>query len=1051
MTIRGIRPEQLSSGQSAALAALAAGQSVIIEAPARSGKTTLALEAALRAGQGRLGAAGGACPDAREGLAAGLQAPVIVVPTRARRALLEDSAWLPLLRGTHPIHTPAALAFAICNRWRTKRAEPLPPLTLRTGADEDALLADLIAATPGAPFPPEVLDTEALRLEARNLLARCGDFGVTPDRLRAWGREVGLPAWQWAADVLQAYQAPALTVDSARSQDLAAELLATWDQDREAAGVGVPRPSYPLVIVDDVQDMTGATVRLLAALHAAGSQLLILSAQNVAVDVHRGALPHAAQQLAEALDGPVTRLRWGPDEAVATPRPPVDVHLYASSFDEGAGIAGQLQRLHLFEGVPYAEMAVIVRARQSLAPLAGALRAAGVRVDATAQRFAPMRQPLVRALIDLVTEAPALTGEDEAARREACERILGGVLVSIDPLDLVRLARRVRAEAGATSLYDTPGSADLVDLVAHPEAAAVLAQAYATDLLAPTAAKVALAADLAERARQVGDHTPLEGLWQLWKAAGCADTWCDQALRGSQSAHEHLDAALALFRLADFWMQRHPGLPLKDFADYVSRLDVPLDTVAPEGQRAGGVALLTPSQAAGRTYRVVVVAALSEGQWPNLTIRDTALRSDLLVDLATGRCAGTVSRDLQVARDATARDERRMFDLAASRATERLILTSPSDADHAPSRYLIAAWRAGTGRGTDPTQTLPALSLPEHPLSARGLAAELRRRLLLSHRLVDALALLGAAGEAAALPSTWTGLAGTPAERARWFTSTHPVYPPSRHLGLSPSKVGQLMTCPLRWILTSQGGQTPVDSHRAIGLAIHTLAEEYQPDLTLADMHERAEELWQDLGPTDGYQAALEKQRFDARVEALYTFLSARHAPADVEHRVSQKLAGDRRATISGSIDRLEYGDDGPHVYDFKTSSSVPSVPEAAVNPQMLAYQAAVAGGGHVPSGATLVYLTGERSASGVAKLTRRKQDGLAAAGPKDLPDWAAGCDPEAVAQPGGMGVLAEHLLATSCERARSATFPAYPNPGCGMCPVHTSCPLQPRGERSLP
>lgn len=1038
-------PEQLTPAQEAVIEALEQGSSVVVEAPARSGKTTLALAAAAHF----------TTPSGPE------DQPVILVPTRRRRVLVEDSLWRLSLRRPYPVLTPAALAFAILQTWRGERADPLAPLTLLTGADEDALLADILRTVPGAPLPAEALETEVVRVQVRNLCARCGDFGITPEQLRAWGREGGIGEWAWAADVLAAYLAPRESVDASRSVDLARSVLQRWHLDAGDLGVGAPCPSFPLVIVDDMQDMTGATGRLLADLHAQGSQLLVLSSRDVAVDVHRGGLPTGASDLVAQLGSTarVQQVRWTPDDAATRPEADVDVRVYASAFDEGAGIAATLQRRHLFDGIAYSDMAVIVRSGAMIDPLARALGARGVATEVPARRQAPAAQPLTRALLDLVVFGPDLGAEapadpaDAERIHTAARDVLGSVLVGLTDLDIFRLARYVRgSEANANTPISAAGVGDLLRFLASPAQASVLAEraGQADHLLLAPARRVHAAATLLECARACRDRQPLEGLWELWQHTGVAPEWTQQALSGSTSAHELLDEAVVLFREADFWTQRHLGGTLAQFATYLSELRVPLDTVAVEAQRVAGVSLLTPSQAAGRSFDTVVIAGLNDGVWPNLTLRDSLVRTDFLIDCATGRAdpAKPNPTGMRLAREATARDERRMFDLARSRARARLVLTGVDDPDHTPSRYLIAQWaatpagRASQARG----QTGPSLSQPEPPLSARALAGQLRRELIASQRLIDALTLLGAAGESAALPETWTGLAGGESASAQWATSHTPIYPPGSALRLSPSTIASLNTCPLRWMLTSQGATTPSDSPRNAGLIIHQLAQEFPDGGTLADLQARAEELWeQQGGGAATYSMAKAKADLDGKVAALHTFLSTRSARAEVEKPVSAHLSGDDATRISGVIDRLEHGDDGPYVVDFKSGSPIPSKVATQVDPQLLAYQKVLQLRGDDPAGAALVYLT--KDGKPVARVQKSLSQALPA---QAIPEGAPAEVAAAALEPGGVGAWADHLMTSAATAARQATVVAQRNPGCDRCPVQTSCPLTDRGERTL-
>ncbi|MDU0969158.1 MAG: PD-(D/E)XK nuclease family protein [Actinomycetaceae bacterium] len=1038
-------------------AQLRQGTSVVVHTPTRSGKTTLAAQVAVLLGQ-----------QAPADLA-----PIILVPTRRRRDLLERRSERLQMRAPHPIHTPASLAFSVLTQWATQRALPQPAPTLLTGADQDAVVAQLLADhAADSPFPPESLTSDAFRLELRNLFARCGDFGVGSGELAQWGRDFGVDAWAWVAPMLAEYDAMGPQLDTERCQDAASRVLADWDRRAKEEGVGAPRPEFPYVIVDDMQDMTGATSRLLAQLHALGSRLLVFTSPEQAVDVHRGARPDGAHDLVQTLQnngGDVSSVTWSPEQApVAAPQPERSVFCYATAFDQAQGVANLLQRRHLFDGVDYADMAVIVRENGMIAPFARYLERGGVRVDASSRRMAPMGQPITRALIDLVTVAPLIAaqapggaaGEADQQQEEqpnqrqvadAVHDVLTSVVVGLSGLDISRLARAYVAGLGEDiQSWSVPGVADLVPLVASPQAAQTFVE-HADAQVADAAARLALAARLLDVASTAASQPPLEGLWALWDATGLAQPWREQALAGDRQANDDLDDAVSLFRFADFWTQRNPGLPLRDFAAYVAELAVPVDTVAPAAQRVGGVALLTPSQAAGRTFDTVVIASLHEDVWPNLAVRDSALRADLLADIATGRVSpeGGAHSDPLVARDATARDERRMFTLARSRATSRLILTAVDGPDSQPSRYLYAQWRdLPAGKQTIAAgQTRIPITRPEHPLTARALAGEMRRQLIRAQRLVDGLTLLASAGEEAAIPRRWTGMSGGPAERTAWPTSTAPVYPPERRLRVSPSKISSVLDCPLMWFLQSTGGSGPGSDSQTMGSIVHKVAEEYQAGDTADDMVDKALGLWYQSQGSRGYAARQQADKLTHRIRALHDFLSTRSAPAAVETEITHSLDAGGKTLVHGYIDRIEYGDDGPQIFDFKTGASPVSYDAAAAHPQLLAYQLALSALEGDTAGASLIYLTGEKDTA----EKPRSQPGLAQAleeeqVPAGLPDDVR----QAVTEPGGVGVLAKYYVAEAVSRFRSDQLPATTGKACDHCPVRTSCPAVVEGERTL-
>ena len=115
-----------------------------------------------------------------------------------------------------------------------------------------------------------------------------------------------------------------------------------------------------------------------------------------------------------------------------------------------------------------------------------------------------------------------------------------------------------------------------------------------------------------------------QGLWTIWNESGLAPILRETALEDSsrgRAASEDLDGVLALFRKADLWEQeRGDGLSTQvdavTFAREILSQGVATDPLVPRGLSEAGVWVVTPAQAAGREWDLVVVAGLSEGAWP---------------------------------------------------------------------------------------------------------------------------------------------------------------------------------------------------------------------------------------------------------------------------------------------------------------------------------------------------------------------------------------------------------------------------------------------------
>jgi len=296
----------LDPDQRAVVDAVVAGRSaalLVLGAPG-TGKTTVAVEAVVAA------------------MAAGDLAPedvLVLAASRRAAAELRDrlSARLRLTSGQTMVRTAPAAAFAVLRARAALLGDPPP--TLISGPEQDLLLAELLAGHAEgegaaiewpAAIPPEALGLRAFRDELRDLLMRAAERGLMPVDLAELGARHDRPAWVAAAGLYQEYLDVTLLRagtpdmgarhDPAVVVDEASEALLAWDDEVAAA----PRPRWRLVVVDDHQESTAATARLLRVLADDGSRLLLLGDPDVAVQGFRGASPALVARATVDGDGP---------------------------------------------------------------------------------------------------------------------------------------------------------------------------------------------------------------------------------------------------------------------------------------------------------------------------------------------------------------------------------------------------------------------------------------------------------------------------------------------------------------------------------------------------------------------------------------------------------------------------------------------------------------------------------------------------------------------------------------------------------------------------
>jgi len=129
---------------------------------------------------------------------------------------------------------------------------------------------------------------------------------------------------------------------------------------------------------------------------------------------------------------------------------------------------------------------------------------------------------------------------------------------------------------------------------------------------------------------------------------------------------------------------------------------------------------------------------------------------------------------------------------------------------------------------------------------------------------------------------------------------------------------------------------------------------------------------------------------------------------------------------LVGRPDRLERDADGRLVVvDLKTTTTKPTAEQVQSHPQLGVYQVAVDHGGFGAderSGGAALVQAGDKTKS----YSEQTQRPLAEA---EDPQWA------------------ETLVRETADGMAGAEFAATINPGCGYCPVQSSCPAQLAGR----
>ncbi|MFF7563966.1 UvrD-helicase domain-containing protein [Streptomyces pseudovenezuelae] len=1048
------------------------------------------------------------------------------------------------------------------------------PLRLLSGPEQDVTVRELLAGQPDLErlglahvrWPDDLracLTTRGFADEVRAVLARSRELGLGPGALDAFARRIGRPDWRAAAAFLAEYLD---VLDLQGVLDYAelvhrAVLLARRPEVAERLAA-----QYDAVFVDEYQDTDPAQVRLLQALAGGGRTLVAFGDPDQSIYAFRGAdvngildFPYAFPR-ADGRTAPVevlrTSRRSGADLLAATrlvtQRMPltrlpaekvrahrelapvrdggrVEVFTYPTPGTELDNIADILRRAHLEDGVPWGEMAVLVRAGSRTIPtVRRALTAAGVPLDIDGDdlplRHEPAVAPLLTALRAVATaeaagsaagleevgpdedaapgERPPVGGAasegspsvedaasaglslvegaaseeppsvedavpvepspvedavpvepspvEEAASEESPSdsgappseitwldtetalTLLASPLAGMDAADLRRLGRALRdEERAAGNALPPPSDVLLARALAEPERLAVHDPAYArgAQRLGALLGKA--------RERLANGGSAEEALWDLWEGTPWPGRLERAARRGGaagRNADRDLDAVCALFATAARAEERTGGRGALNFLEEIDAEDIAADTLTRRAVRLDAVRLMTAHRSKGLEWRLVVVAGVQEGLWPDLRRRGSLLEADRI---------GRDGLAEPLTPGALLAEERRLFYVAATRARERLVVTAvkaPADDGDQPSRFL-------TELGVEPKDVT---GRPRRPLSVAALVAELRAttvdprvsdtlREAAARRLARLAALADEDGRPlvpSAHPYRWWGMFEPTESKVPLRNRDQPVV-------LSGSALDQLAnTCALQWFLGREvKADAPATVAQGFGNVVHVLADEVASGHTPADLAvlmERLDSVWNALAFDAPWKSAQEKE--NARV-ALERFLKwhvmdrTGRTPVASEHDFDVTLeAGEVEVRIRGQMDRVETDAEGrAYVVDFKTGKQPVSSAEVEHHPQLAVYQLAVR------EGAVDEAFDGVRPEPGGAELVQLRQGAPKRDGGETLP--------KVQAQEPLEGEWVGDLLATAAGKVLDERFTPNAGQHCTHCAFRASCSARPEGR----
>lgn len=975
----------------------------------------------------------------------------------------DSTAFEPLARTFH------SLAFSILN---DPVALDESKYLLISGAEQDAFIRELLRNPDnyGAIDWPDdlklALPTRGFAREIRDLILRANERNLSYESLAHLGQQLGEKYWPAAIKFWKSYdEILALryaTIPGApvRIDPSSIIVRAIEKLQNNPTLLAKYRQDFPTIYVDEFQESDASHRALLRLL--ATTDLTIFADGDSAIGRFRGADPETMRDIPDLFSAKVISLNHNyrshsgiadlatataskirtlspgrirpvipPTHSAETPTSspaPIDIRKLASLSDSANYIAQQFRIAHLRHGIAWSDMAIIVRspgAAVSALTRASALNSVPIDIDSSASALA--ENPIIQSLLviaRIATGALPLHSSHWPIFEDLLRSPLGGA----DSLSLrtMRLAlnKAYHKEIGGSDLA-TDEIKSSVDLILDSLTAPVTYLDWQE--LAPIkrinnlilAAKNSLAAS--------SDISDL--LWAIWSTAkdsddaSLASSLRTSALLGGvrgASADRDLDSVMQLFESARRFSERMPSASPILFIEEIMGETILSDSITAQGDRGDVVTITTVHSAKGREWKYVALIGLQEGIWPNLRQRGSLLGSERLVEAIRTDASSREQLESSAA-SALIDDERRLFHVALSRASDRIIVTGYSAEESEPSLYFeeIFEYVHKTNSDTATPEVLP------RSLTAPALVATLRRELLNSENPSDPqqnfaaslLARLAEEGISAADPKNWWGY--------QELSSVHPIVAPGEELTISPSNLQSFSECQLKWFLEKNGARDSDSSAALIGSALHALASllHTEPDIEFAELENRLANNWKLI---DGSRGWVKEYELKVAADKLKKFFKWHNDNTrellGVEEKFETRIGA---VTLTGTVDRLEIDSDGRvYIVDLKSGASDATRETVQSHLQLAGYQLAIARDGFINikpgtqlGGAELVYLGTSAESASVKTQFAIDVDGV------------------------------EEQIIEMADAMSGATFTATINSRCRMCGVKSICPLQPQGR----
>ena len=917
----------------------------------------------------------------------------------------------PIARTFHSI------AFMILNDPINLESSADKKYVLLSGAEQDAQIRQLLeldAANPAQSNWPQdlipALTTKGFAKELREFIGRATERGSSPEELSKFAKKYDQKYWPAICQFWDRYQnamalRDATTTHSFNRVDPSEIVVLAVDKlESNQRLLQKYQKLFQIIYVDEFQESDRAQRKLLQLL--SGPELVIFADPDSAVGRFRGADP---DNLISDLEQFGIKKKITLDKRLR-PIASQQVALLSSASEEANFIAHQFRSAHLTSKMPWSQMAVIVRSPgPQITALQRAFAMNSIPVEIDAQAASLGDNPAIKPII---TVAQIALGQLKitSSNWDEIELLLKSEFAGADAISI----RQMRIALSKAQKHNPPkSSTDLIlDHLTCPT----------PDLPWEQLTSLKRINDLIKEAKKALSKSPdiSDLLWSIWSNGKnyegelISRVWQQTALAGGNRgmiADQNLDAVITLFEVARRFSERLPEAKPSLFIDQLLGEKILADTITTTAQRGEVVQVMTVHSAKGLEWELVALAGMQEGSWPNLKQRGSLLGSERLVEIFRHGISNIEQLDA-ISAAGLMQDEKRVLNVALTRASKQLFVTAITGEDTQPSSYF---------EKLAPQEI--QLHQSQRSITQPALVAALRRIATVSDKedsqfAARALKTLASNGVKVADPKHWVGVKPVSADL--------PVISPQEQLRISPSSLESFTECGLKWMLEQSGGRDADSTAQVLGSAIHVIAAQLkdQPTLTLDELEGKLKGAWSLIDMNQGWIKDYEYRRAASMLKKFYGWhLENKNQLIGVEEKFEFKLGS---AIVSGSIDRVELTNEGKYyIVDLKTGATPISYEDAQQNKQLQSYQLAVVNDGfknklehQEVAGAELIF---------VGDLKGKEAKGR----PQDK------VNEKVVSQE----------ISDIAVKMSDKNFVAVINDRCRSCAVKTSCPIQPAGK----